>query len=219
MIEVNFRSGPLAIALEQAGGSNQLPLVAALSNIKPPYSTRFGKLRYRIQRAAIVLWIIPYVWLSLIVVLSNVSSIHKWELAIACVMLMFLLLNLARSQIVIKHVFRHVLHIDQDQQPSFMYVLVFRNEWFSTTVSMLELLARHRSRQRAPWHAGWLQPPLSEKAGQPRVAVKHLSQRAAMIRFTGTRPEKSKAEEEDIDPDAPHESERKPTQTVATSSM
>jgi hypothetical protein len=35
------------------------------------------------------------------------------------------------------------------------------------------------------------------------------SQRAAMIRFTGTRPEESKAKIEDIDPGAPHESEEK----------
>jgi hypothetical protein len=49
---------------------------------------------------------------------------------------------------------------------------------------------------------------LSEK-GRPAVAVKHLSQRAAMIRFTGIRPEEKKAESEDIEPDAPHESEEK----------
>ena len=52
---------------------------------------------------------------------------------------------------------------------------------------------------------------LSEKEGRPAVTVKHLSQRAAMIRFTGARPEESKAEIEDIDPDAPHESEEKET--------
>jgi hypothetical protein len=50
---------------------------------------------------------------------------------------------------------------------------------------------------------------LSKREGQPAVAVKHLSQRAAMIRFTGTRPEEKRAEEEDIDPGASHESEEK----------
>ncbi len=48
---------------------------------------------------------------------------------------------------------------------------------------------------------------LSEKVGRPRVAVKHLSQKAALIRFTGEKPEKGKGEDEDIDPSVPHESE------------
>jgi hypothetical protein len=48
---------------------------------------------------------------------------------------------------------------------------------------------------------------LSEKEGRANVAVKHLSQKAALIRFTGEKPEKAEDEAEEIDPDAPHESE------------
>ncbi len=43
---------------------------------------------------------------------------------------------------------------------------------------------------------------------QPAVAVKHLSQRASLIRFTGMKPEKNERDE-DIDPDAPDETEEK----------
>ena len=48
---------------------------------------------------------------------------------------------------------------------------------------------------------------LSEKEGRANVAVKHLSQKAALIRFTGEKPEKAEDEADEIDPDAPHESE------------
>jgi hypothetical protein len=48
---------------------------------------------------------------------------------------------------------------------------------------------------------------LSEKEGRANVAVKHLSQKAALIRFTGEKPEKTEDEVEEIDADAPHESE------------
>ena len=48
---------------------------------------------------------------------------------------------------------------------------------------------------------------LSEKEGRANVAVKHLSQKAALIRFTGEKPEKTEDEAEETDSDAPHESE------------
>jgi hypothetical protein len=48
---------------------------------------------------------------------------------------------------------------------------------------------------------------LSEKDGRANVAVKHLSQKAALIRFTGEKPEKAEDEAEEADPDSPHESE------------
>jgi hypothetical protein len=48
---------------------------------------------------------------------------------------------------------------------------------------------------------------LSEKEGRANAAVKHLSQKAALIRFTGEKPEKVEDEAEETDPDAPHESE------------
>jgi hypothetical protein len=78
---------------------------------------------------------------------------------------------------------------------------------FSYPVDRLHFPARD-----PPWECsmrGGFSLVLSEKEGRPAVAVKHLSQHAAMTRFTGTRPEESKAEIEDIDPAAPHESEER----------
>jgi hypothetical protein len=48
---------------------------------------------------------------------------------------------------------------------------------------------------------------LSEKEGRANVVVKHLSQKAALIRFAGEKPEKAEDETEETDPDTPHESE------------
>ena len=48
---------------------------------------------------------------------------------------------------------------------------------------------------------------LSEKEGRANVAAKHLSQKAALIRFTGEKPEKGEDGAAEIDPDAFHESE------------
>ena len=47
---------------------------------------------------------------------------------------------------------------------------------------------------------------LSGKEGRANVAIKHLSQKAALIRFTGEKSEKTE-EVDEIDPDTPHESE------------
>jgi len=77
---------------------------------------------------------------------------------------------------------------------------------FNLPFDLSRLAIRHSSARRSM--RGGFSLILSEKEGRPAVAVKHLSQRAAMIRFTGIRPEK-KAEEENIDPDAPHETEVK----------
>jgi hypothetical protein len=48
---------------------------------------------------------------------------------------------------------------------------------------------------------------LSEKEGRAHVAVKHLSQKAALIRFTGEKPEEAEDDAAEIDPNTPHESE------------
>ncbi|MDB5595656.1 MAG: hypothetical protein JWM36_2617 [Hyphomicrobiales bacterium] len=65
---------------------------------------------------------------------------------------------------------------------------------------------RHASARRSM--RGGFSLTLSDKDGNPAVAVKHLSQRAAMIRFTGVRPEK-KGKSDGIAADAPHESEER----------
>jgi hypothetical protein len=78
---------------------------------------------------------------------------------------------------------------------------------FNLPFDLSRLAIRHGSARRSM--RGGFSLVLSEKKGQPAVAVKHLSQRAAMIRFTGARPEEKKAEADDIDPDAPHEVEEK----------
>jgi hypothetical protein len=48
---------------------------------------------------------------------------------------------------------------------------------------------------------------LSEKEGRANVAIKHLSQKAALIRFTGEKPEEAEDDAAEIDPNTPHESE------------
>ena len=78
---------------------------------------------------------------------------------------------------------------------------------FNLPFDLSRLAIRHGSARRSM--RGGFSLILSEKEDQPAVAVKHLSQRAAMIRFTGIPPKDSKAAIEDIDPDAPHESEEK----------
>jgi hypothetical protein len=49
---------------------------------------------------------------------------------------------------------------------------------------------------------------LSKKAGRPAVAVKHLSQRSAMIKFNATYLKEDAEKSEHLAPDAPHESEK-----------
>jgi transcriptional regulator with XRE-family HTH domain len=78
---------------------------------------------------------------------------------------------------------------------------------FNLPFDLSRLAIRHTSARRS-MRGGFILT-LSDKEGRPAVAVKHLSQRAAMIRFTGMRQETEKAEAEDIDPNAPHESEEK----------
>jgi hypothetical protein len=85
---------------------------------------------------------------------------------------------------------------------------------FNLPFDLSRLAIRYGSARRSM--RGGFSLTLSDKQGRPAVAVKHLSQRAAMIRFTGTRPEQKKSNEEDIDPDAPHESEERQAQTEAT---
>jgi hypothetical protein len=77
---------------------------------------------------------------------------------------------------------------------------------FNLPFDLSRLVIRYASARRNM--RGGFSLVLSDKEGRPAVAVKHLSQRAAMIRFTGIRPEK-RAEGEDIDPGAPHESEER----------
>jgi hypothetical protein len=67
-------------------------------------------------------------------------------------------------------------------------------------------LAIHHDSARRSMRGGFTFQ-LSEKEGRANVAVKHLSQKAALIRFTGEKPEKTEDEAEKTDPDAPHESE------------
>jgi hypothetical protein len=76
---------------------------------------------------------------------------------------------------------------------------------FNLPFDLSRLAIRHASARRSM--RGGFSLVLSEKEGRPAVAVKHLSQRAAMIRFTGAPPEEKKAEVDDIDPNAPHERE------------
>ena len=67
------------------------------------------------------------------------------------------------------------------------------------------------ARKRQARHERRLQRNLSEN--WPAVAVKHLSQRSALIRFTGDRPAIETTAEEDLDDDpedeAPDETEKK----------
>jgi hypothetical protein len=76
---------------------------------------------------------------------------------------------------------------------------------FNLPFDLSRLAIRHSSARRGM--RGGFSLVLSEKEGRRAVAVKHLSQRTALIRFTGTRPEEKGAENDDIDPDAPHETE------------
>ena len=76
---------------------------------------------------------------------------------------------------------------------------------FNLPFDLSRLAIRHSSARRSM--RGGFSLTLSET--RPAVAVKHLSQRSALIRFTGTRPEEKGAENNDIDPDAPHETEEK----------
>src|SRR5262245_13904884 len=86
---------------------------------------------------------------------------------------------------------------------------------FNLPFDLSRLAIRHGSARYSM--RGGFSLVLSDKRGRPAVAVKHLSQRAAMIRFTGMRQEEEKAEAEDIDSNAPHESEEKAVQTAVTS--
>jgi hypothetical protein len=74
---------------------------------------------------------------------------------------------------------------------------------FNLPFDLSRLAIRHSSARRSM--RGGFSLTLSET--RPAVAVKHLSQRAALIRFTGMRPEENGAENDD--PDAPHETEEK----------
>jgi enoyl-[acyl-carrier-protein] reductase (NADH) len=67
-------------------------------------------------------------------------------------------------------------------------------------------LAIHHDSARRSMRGGFTFK-LSEKERRANVAVKHLSQKAALIRFTGEKPEKAEDEAEETDPDAAHESE------------
>jgi hypothetical protein len=73
---------------------------------------------------------------------------------------------------------------------------------FNLPFDLSRLAIRHASARRSM--RGGFSLILSEE--RPHVTVKHLSQRAALIRFTGLRPPE-KEEDEDIDPVAPHATE------------
>ncbi len=77
---------------------------------------------------------------------------------------------------------------------------------FNLPFDLSRLAIDHASARRGM--RGGFSLTLSKKEGLPAVAVKHLSQRAALIRFAGLRKE-DKAQEEDVDPNAPHESEER----------
>ncbi|TLG78142.1 hypothetical protein [Methylocystis sp. B8] len=77
---------------------------------------------------------------------------------------------------------------------------------FNLPFDLSRLAIRYASARRSM--RGGFSLTLCETPGRPAIAVKHLSQRAAMIRFTGLRKD-DETEEDDIDPDAPHESEEK----------
>jgi hypothetical protein len=76
---------------------------------------------------------------------------------------------------------------------------------FNLPFDISRLAIDHASARRSM--RGGFSFKLSEKEGRANVAVKHLSQKAALIRFTGEKPEKAEDETEEIDPDTPHESE------------
>lgn len=78
---------------------------------------------------------------------------------------------------------------------------------FNLPFDLSRLAIRHASARRSM--RGGFSLTLCDKEGLPPVAVKHLSQRAALIRFTGRRKE-DETDGEDIDPNAPHESEKPP---------
>jgi len=77
---------------------------------------------------------------------------------------------------------------------------------FNLPFDLSRLAIRHAPARRSM--RGGFSLTLSETPGRPAIAVKHLSQRAAMIRFTGFRKD-DETKEDDVDPDALHESEKK----------
>jgi hypothetical protein len=76
---------------------------------------------------------------------------------------------------------------------------------FNLPFDISRLAIDHASARRSM--RGGFSFKLSEKEGRANVAVKHLSQKAALIRFTGEKPEETEDEAEEIEPDALHESE------------
>lgn len=76
---------------------------------------------------------------------------------------------------------------------------------FNLPFDLSRLAIRHASARRSM--RGGFSLTLSAKAGRPAVAVKHLSQRSSLIRFSSAKKEKEASAPEDIDPEAPHESE------------
>jgi hypothetical protein len=77
---------------------------------------------------------------------------------------------------------------------------------FNLPFDLSRLAIRHSSARRSM--RGGFSLVLSDT--RPPVAVKHLSQRSALIRFTGAKPaNEEEGANEDIDPDGPHETEEK----------
>ena len=76
---------------------------------------------------------------------------------------------------------------------------------FNLPFDISRLAIDHASARRSM--RGGFSFKLSEKEGRANVAIKHLSQKAALIRFTGEKPEEAEDEAAEIDPDAFHESE------------
>jgi hypothetical protein len=76
---------------------------------------------------------------------------------------------------------------------------------FNLPFDISRLAIDHASARRSM--RGGFSFTLSEKEGRANVAIKHLSQKAALIRFTGEKPEEAEDDAAEIDPNTPHESE------------
>jgi hypothetical protein len=76
---------------------------------------------------------------------------------------------------------------------------------FNLPFDISRLAIDHASARRSM--RGGFSFKLSQKEGRANVAIKHLSQKAALIRFTGEKPEEAENEAAEIDPNTPHESE------------
>jgi hypothetical protein len=76
---------------------------------------------------------------------------------------------------------------------------------FNLPFDISRLAIDHASARRSM--RGGFSFKLSDKEGRANVAIKHLSQKAALIRFTGEKPEEAEDAAAEIDPNTPHETE------------